>query len=216
MIENNVLFITLLCCYLFFISDIEPTQIDHIPIQITSAALSSTPSTVYLAPSVPESKTVYVPKTKISPPMNTFVNGWRLVPPYIDFYFQRFCDPNEKYLRDFHEDPKKCGCENVACVDEFIKKSKNYCGYCGKTISAWCCQDDGIIGCCRRCFIFIFCTHTIQLRNGSVIVVPTQSREPSPFDMKRVRELSATPEGNNPKRSRLGDSPINTRYANCV
>ena len=93
----------------------------------------------------------------VSLPINTYHPGWGIRDPWIKFYFERFTDPNEVFMRS--EDPKKCGCQKVSCPDNMLR-SKMACGFCGKKMSTWCIQD-GPWGSCRSCFLELYCQSSL-------------------------------------------------------
>jgi hypothetical protein len=106
-------------------------------------------------------------KPVVTLPINTHVPRWSIQHPWIKFYFERFTDPNEVYLRS--DDPRKCGCQKLSCKDDMDKPiypgSKEKfpvmaCGFCGKKMSTWCIQD-GPWGSCRDCFLGLYCSSTL-------------------------------------------------------
>ena len=68
-------------------------------------------------------------KPVVTLPINTHVPKWSIREPWIQFYFERFTDPNEVFLRG--DDPRKCGCQKVSCEDD-MSKPKMACGFYGE------------------------------------------------------------------------------------
>ena len=152
----------------------------------------------------PAANILFVLKPMVTLPSMTYQPDWSIDPVWINFYFERYFDPNEVYLRDTAHNSRKCGCEKVSCPDD-MRRSTYTCGFCGKKMSNWCMQD-GPYGSCRACFISIYCTSTTRILPTDSASSPSPSSDERP--PKRQLADTSTPDPSAlTKRSRVGPSP---------
>ena len=150
------------------------------------------------APQVPI-HAVGITQLKLKPiatlPTTPFVPGWSISATWLNFYFDRFCDPKEIYVRS--EDPKKCGCQKLSCQDN-MRTSKFACGFCGHKMSSMCIQD-GSYGSCRNCFISHYRQSSVLPERSNeeddanlVVLLPVSPRK-RPKDTQANKHTSKKP-----------------------
>ena len=84
----------------------------------------------------PAANILFVLKPMVTLPSKPYKPDLCIDPNWINFYFERFFDPLEVFLRDTNPNSRKCGCEKVSCPDD-MRRSDYTCGFCGKKMAVW-------------------------------------------------------------------------------